>query len=206
MRVIEYCAKYATKSEPRSKPMREIFQKIIDSLKNGNTSLTVVQKLLINSIGERDYSSQETCHLLLQLPMFKASRDFVVLSLDGSHLIEQNLQEGQPATAPSILDHYLTRPSTPLFNDMTLISFARGYCMPKDPSAEPSHRRKDVIVVICPYYSPDHNGPNYKNYCCQKLMLHMSFRQISDLIEEHDTLCRSICQFFTFHQCTFSPR
>jgi len=87
-KVIEYCAKYVTKTEPRSEPMREIFQKIINSLKSGNTSLTVVQKLLINSIGERDYSSQETCHLLLQLPMFKASRDFIVLSLDGSRLVE----------------------------------------------------------------------------------------------------------------------
>jgi len=36
--VIEYCAKYATKCEPRSQPMREIFQKIMNSLKNGNTS------------------------------------------------------------------------------------------------------------------------------------------------------------------------
>ena len=58
--------------------MRDIFQKIIHSLKDGNISHTVVQKLLINSIGERDFSSQETCHLLLQLPMFKASRDFII--------------------------------------------------------------------------------------------------------------------------------
>ena len=46
-----------------------------------------MQKLLINSVGERDYLAQESCHLLLQLPMFKASRDFVVLSLDGSRAV-----------------------------------------------------------------------------------------------------------------------
>lgn len=194
-RVIEYCAKYATKSEPRSQPMRQIFQKIIDSLKNGNTSLTVVQKLLINSIGERDYSAQKTCHLLLQLPMFKASRDFVVLSLDGSRLVEQNLIEGQPTTSPSILDCYLTRPSTPLFNDMTLLSFAKAYCMPKQPSAEPSRRRKEVIVVVRPFYSPDHNGPDYDNYCRQKLMLHVNFRQISDVLGEYDTHADAYASF-----------
>ena len=44
-KVIQYCAKYATKSEPRSQPMREIFEKFVHSLKNGNTSLTVVQKV-----------------------------------------------------------------------------------------------------------------------------------------------------------------
>ena len=60
---MQYCvsrhkviAKYATKSEPRSQPMKEIFAKIVRSLKDDNTSLKAVQKLLINSIGERDYT------------------------------------------------------------------------------------------------------------------------------------------------------
>ena len=101
-KVVEYCAKYATKSEPRSQPVLETFKLIVNSLKESNTSLTAVQKLLINSIGECDYSSQETCHLLLQLPMFKASRDFVVLSLDGSRIV-QHTADGQVATALSIL-------------------------------------------------------------------------------------------------------
>ena len=69
-RVVEYCAKYATKCEPRSQPLKEVFT---NSLKDDNTSLKALQKLLINSVGERDYSAQETCHLLLQLPMFRAS-------------------------------------------------------------------------------------------------------------------------------------
>ena len=116
-KVVEYCAKYATKSEPRSESMREIFQKIVNSLKDDNSSLTVVQNLLINSTAQRDYSAQETCHLLLKLSMFKASQDFIVLSLDGSRMVDENYQEGQQATVPSVLDHYVTRPSTPVFND-----------------------------------------------------------------------------------------
>ena len=72
-RVVEYCAKYATKCEPRSQPLKEVFTNIVRSLKDDNTLLKAVQKLLINSVGERDYSAQETCHLLLQLPMFRAS-------------------------------------------------------------------------------------------------------------------------------------
>ena len=147
-KVVEYCAKYATKSEPRSQSLRETFQIVVNSLKEGSYSVTAVQKLLINSIGERDYSAQETCHLLLQLPMFKASRDFVVLSLDGSRLIE-NVQDGQLTTAHSILDYYVHHPSTPTFNDMTLLTFARSYIMPKQLSAEPTHRRKFVIVRKC---------------------------------------------------------
>ena len=111
-RVVEYCAKYATKSEPRSQPLKEVFTNIVRSLKDDNTSLKAVQKLLINSVGERDYSAQETCHLLLQLPMFRASRDFIMLSLDRSRAVEDRLDEDQPATALSALDHYIGRPTT----------------------------------------------------------------------------------------------
>ena len=71
------CAKYATKSEPRSQTLRETLQIVVNSLKEGNNSVTAVQKLLINSIGKHDYSAQETCHLLMQLPIFKASRDLL---------------------------------------------------------------------------------------------------------------------------------
>ena len=87
-RVVEYCAKYATKCEPRSQPLKEVFTNIVRSLKDDNTLLKAVQKLLINSVGERDYSAQETCHLLLQLPMFRTSRDFIMLmaSLSEPHI------------------------------------------------------------------------------------------------------------------------
>ena len=88
-KVIEYCAKYATKCEPRSQPLKETFTTIVRSLKEDSTSLKAVQKLLTNSVSDRDFSAQETCHLLLHLPMFRTSRDFVVLSLDGSCAVEE---------------------------------------------------------------------------------------------------------------------
>ena len=70
-KVKQYCAKYATKCEPRSQALKDIFTSIVRSVIDDNTSLKAVQKLLINSVGERDYSAQETCHLLLQLPHTK---------------------------------------------------------------------------------------------------------------------------------------
>ena len=124
-KVIEYCTKYATKSEPRSHSLKEVFSSIVNSRREESSSLKAVQKLLINSMGERDYSAQETCHLLLQLPMYRASRDFIILSLDGSRAVEERLQEGQPATAPSTLDNYFARPATEPFNNMTLMNYAQ---------------------------------------------------------------------------------
>ena len=124
-KVIEYCTKYVTKSEPRSQLLRDVYTSIVRSLKEGNNSLKAVQKLLINSVGERDYSAQETCHLLLQLPLVKTSRDFIVVNLDGSRAIEDHLQENERATTPSFLDHYMVRPTTAQFNDINFLQFCQ---------------------------------------------------------------------------------
>ena len=161
-----------------------------------------MQKLLINSIGERDYSAQETCYLLLQLPMFKASRDFIVLSLDGSRAVEDRLEEAQHATAPSTVDHYMHRPNTSQFNSMTLLEFARQYTMPKTMGSEPSHRSKSIVVIPRPYCSPDPTGPNYEQYCRQSLMQHESFRQLSDLLDDSESY---IDAYATFLQSGLVP-
>lgn len=39
-----------------------------------------------------------------------------------------------------------------------------------------------MIVSIQPYCSPDINGPNYEQYCKQKLLLHVKFRQLPGLL------------------------
>ena len=164
-RVFEYCTKYATKCEPRSQPLKEVFTNIVRSLKDDNTSLKAVQKLLINSVGERDYSTQETCHLLLQLPMFRVSQDFIMLSLDGSRAVGDRLDEDQPATALSALDHNIGCPTTPLFNEMTLLHYVQQFTMPKKLGSNPSRRRKAVVVIVHPYmyFSPDPAVPSTRS-------------------------------------------
>ena len=84
---------------------------IVCSFKKDNHSLKAMQKILINSVGEVDYSAQETCHLLLQLSLIKVSRNFTVVNLDGSHAIEYHLQEIERANLPSFLDHCLVPPT-----------------------------------------------------------------------------------------------
>ena len=127
--------------------MKDIFTNIIQNLKDGNRSLKAVQKVLINSVGERDYSAQETCHLLLRLPMIKSSRDFIVLSLDGSQAVEDRLKNASNATAPSVLDHYLIRLHTAQFNSITLLEYAQQYSIPKGLNTQPKRRTKKVVVL-----------------------------------------------------------
>lgn len=194
-RVIDYCTKYVTKSEPRSKSLKDTFTNIVKSLKDGNQSLKAVQKLLIHTVGDRDYSAQETCHILLQLPMYKCSRDFIILSLDGSRAVEDHVQDDGRVTAPSTLDHYLIRPATPVFNNMTLLEFTQSYTMPKELGASPNNRNKNVVVTTRPYCSPDPAGPKYEQYCQQSLMKHKSFRQVTDLLAGHETYTQAYAEF-----------
>ena len=80
--------------------------------------------------------------------MYKASRDFVVLSLDGSHAVELNT-EAHAATAPSILDHYLAHSFNSVFSNITLLTFARSYTMPKrEPTRKRQRKFHNVIFVI----------------------------------------------------------
>ena len=127
--------------------------------------------------------------------MFRALRDFIVLSLDGSCAVEERLEEDQPATARSVLDHYIARPATETFNQMTLMNYCQQYSTPKQLKTEPSRRRKDVVVIVRPHYSPDPDNSKYEEYCQQKMMLYKPFRRLQQLLGECDTFAAAYVDF-----------
>jgi len=56
---IKYVTKYATKCEPHFQTMKEIYTNIIQDLKDDGSALKVIQKLLVNSVSECDFLTQE---------------------------------------------------------------------------------------------------------------------------------------------------
>ena len=180
-KVTKYVAKYATKLEPQSKSLQDVYRSIMKSINDDGTPLKVVQKLLTSTVGERDFSAQKTCHLLLMLPMVRSSRDFVVLSLDGSREMGDNLEADKPVTVESQLDQYCAYPDTGEFNKLTLLEFVKQYKIPKKKGVAFVPRKKEVLVIPRPYCS-DPDGPQYEQYCRQKLMLHQPFRQLENLL------------------------
>jgi hypothetical protein len=79
---LQYVAKYASKAEPRSSAFSDILDRILSESQPEDTLLAPVQKLLLHSVAERDISAQETCHILLGLPLYHSSRQFVFLNLN----------------------------------------------------------------------------------------------------------------------------
>ena len=151
-KVIEYCAKYATKCEPRSQSLKEVYNSVVKGLKNEDKSLKAVQKLLIGTVGDQDYSAQETettaqetCHLLLQLPIYSASRDFVYLSLDGSRVVEHRGRTTCHCcwitTGQGLLEH------------MTLLHFVQKHKLPKELGGQPTPRTR-LLLSLCVLTAP----------------------------------------------------
>ena len=127
--------------------------------------------------------------------MYKYSHDFIVLSLDGSRAVEDRVQDHGRVTAPSTLGHYLIRPTTPVFNNMTLLEFTQSYTMPKELGVASNKRNKKVVVITRPYCSPDPAEPKYEQYCQQSLMKHKSFQQVTDLLAGYETYAHAYAEF-----------
>ena len=79
---LQYISKYASKFEPRSAAFSEIFNGILRNSDPEETSLNPIQKLILHSVAEKDISAQETCHLILSLPLYHSSHAFVTLNLN----------------------------------------------------------------------------------------------------------------------------
>ncbi|CAG8536702.1 15388_t:CDS:2 [Cetraspora pellucida] len=73
---------YVSKSELRSDMFKEIFSNYLKNVRSDEPALKSIQKLLLHTITERNFSAQETSHLLLKLPLVVSSCTFFILSLN----------------------------------------------------------------------------------------------------------------------------
>ncbi|XP_044720092.1 PIF1-like helicase domain-containing protein [Hirsutella rhossiliensis] len=82
--VIDYAAKYCSKSEKKSESFAQIGKALMSRVKDHNPLISFTSKLLNQLVAERDYSKQEVSHLLLGLPLQEGSR--TCLLMISSHL------------------------------------------------------------------------------------------------------------------------
>lgn len=159
-----YMAKYASKGEPRSQSVSSIFKSCVQRLTDESHSHTVFKSAVIKSIGERDFSAQETAHQLLSLPLISCTFNFVALSLDNSRSLTKNEQSGEQFLNPSLLDHYGLRSE---LHDINLIEFVSTNTF---HNGELKKRTTEVIVRTFPQYSSNPRGQHYGRYCKYQLI------------------------------------
>ena len=82
-----YMAKYVAKGEPRTQTVSEIFESCVANLHDTSSTQSAFRSAMIRAVGESDFSSQETAHLLLSLPLYTCSFTFTTLSLTGDRQV-----------------------------------------------------------------------------------------------------------------------
>jgi len=125
----------------------------------------LAQKLLIHSIGERDYSAQETCHLLQSFPLYHSSRTYVTINTYYSSISYQ-VKRRQVGITDGILElsnlihTYKYRPRSSEFDHVSLLEFAKNYVKVKD-NIRRRPPGKEAVVIILPYIQKNDKDPNY---------------------------------------------
>ena len=142
---IEYLAKYATKSEKMSSIARNAFVAVVSNLQETSSVESVVRKLMIKSVGERDMGRQEVMHQILSLKLYKSSFQTIIISLENSRLCK--ISDGDIIVEKSNLEIYAGRctysKSNTDIKNINLITFFANYCIRNSKIIK---RSKPVIV------------------------------------------------------------
>ena len=101
---LNYIAKYASKAEKISDVAKEAFTSVIGNLSGKETSGNIFRKLIIKSVGERDFSAQEVMHQIMSLKLHCSSFDVLSCSLEGSR--QMKVVNDEVETKTSFLDDY----------------------------------------------------------------------------------------------------
>lgn len=178
--VVNYIAKYASKSEPASTSLMEMFQEIVESRNDNDESRHAYTRLMMKIIGERDIGACETCHILQGIPLYQATRTFQVLVIRLEEYITINGTDNDD-TSSSFIEFYCKRP--PNMENLTLHEFAKKHYK-RGNSVSTS--RKEKIVQVFP--KVDRNiDSNIELFSKQQLMLHVPWRSQQNLKNDDES-------------------
>ena len=192
---VEYLTKYAAKEEPRSPLLKQAFNSIVRNIDNSTDSRRAIKKVVMKSLGERDYSAQEIAALhLMSLKLHNSPFKEIPVSLNGSRRVcdISCVSEGYSCTDYSHLDVYANREqySTSLeVINMNFVQFATTYKVVNDKLTK---LPANVILRIFPTYSPNPKGQNFASYCKYQLLRYkpwkLSQNNASDAQEPSDDI------------------
>ncbi|XP_020897308.2 uncharacterized protein LOC110236158 [Exaiptasia diaphana] len=168
---VEYLTKYAAKGEPKSPMLTNAFKSVLQSVHLNTKPHKAIKKIMMKTIGERDYSAQETMHLLLSLKLYSSSFDVLPINLNGSRKVFTNVKDESICTSQSLLDIYANRINlrchVPDIMDMNFVEFASKYKVVKGKLQQ---RPPNVVPRIFPSYPSNPKGVHYENYCKYNLL------------------------------------
>ena len=107
--VLKYIAKYTSKAEKRSKSYHDMLTRISNSIAFEDHALCAYRRFLAETIFDCDIGAQETCHMLLKLPLVVYSLKFVSLNV-GRKVFRKISRDGmQCSYENTFVQHYQKR-------------------------------------------------------------------------------------------------
>ena len=125
---IEYLSKYVAKGEPNSRMLTETFDIVMKNTDDNSDAQKTMKKVAMRTLGQRDFSAQETMHLLFSLRLYSTTFNVLPVSLYGSRRVNPNQHNvSAPCTKDSLLDLYAKRlqyvKNFPDIKEMSLVEF-----------------------------------------------------------------------------------
>ena len=154
---VEYLAKYATKCEQKSPMMHDVFRSVMSNVDSLSDSEKSIKRLMMRMLGERDFSAQETMHLLLSLKLHSSSFTVVPVSLHGSRKVNTSVSPAAKCTNNSLLDYYAKRKiyveKVPNVMNINFMQFVSKYKIVK---GELRHRSTRFVPKVFPNPKGEH--------------------------------------------------
>ena len=175
---VEYLTKCAAKGEPRSPVLKQAFNSIVKNVDNSSDPRRAIKKVVMKSLGERDYAAQETMHHLLSLKLHSSSFKVIPISLNGSRRVRdiESLEEGESCTDYSLLDVYAKRHDYDNSQDVQSINFVQFASTYNVLNNQLTKLPDNVIPRIFPTYSSNPKGQNFGLYCKYQLLRYKPWR------------------------------
>jgi ATP-dependent DNA helicase PIF1 len=205
--VVQYMGVYVGKGEVQSASFKDVARGVLPFVKDTNSMTSFATKLMNSLVGERDYSAQEVCHLLMGSPLTHCSRTFVSVDCrpEQAQVVTFAFQNGaQPSEEPecdninfkqgrSVLEKYRSR--LPIDKSVSYIDFLLHFTHNKTPKRR--IRAKARILNFMPRYSPVAEPEHFARV---KLMLHHPFRDVGEVLTINGTTFDTFFSAYSYCQ------
>ena len=124
---MNYIATYVPKVEKSSKTYHQMLVRLANIENPDEAASKAYKRLLTETLIERDIGAQETCHMLLELPLVESSRVFVTLNVSREVFkpVIKNEENDDEAHLKLFIEGYMDRPYA--MESVTLIDAARSW-------------------------------------------------------------------------------
>ena len=172
------------KGEPLTPLLKSAFNTIINNSSNTSHPHRAIKKLVMKTLGERDYAAQETMHHLLSLKLHSSSFHVIPVSLNGSRRVRttcsSSINNQEACSNSSFLDIYANRQHYDSSPDITMLNFVQFVKKFKLVNNKLTKLPDNVIPRIFPTYSSNPKGPNYALHCKYQLLRYKPWKLRQD--------------------------